>query len=71
VERAPPIDVWDVATFDAELRSVLDARARVIRDYRTESQRLFGSAKRRRCVARPRITSMVLLSRRCARSSLR
>lgn len=41
MERAPPIDVWDVATFDPELRSVLDARARVIRDYRTESQRLF------------------------------
>lgn len=41
MERAAPIDVWDVATFDAELRSFLPARARLIRDYWTESQRLF------------------------------
>lgn len=42
MDRRAPIDVWDVATFDAELRSLLDARAQLIRDYRTESERLFN-----------------------------
>ena len=45
------IDVWDVETFDSELRGDLDAHADVIRDYMLTSrhQRLEREASDRTC----------------------
>ena len=35
------INVWDVSTFDADLRGDLDAHAEVIRDYFLTSRRVW------------------------------
>lgn len=40
------IDVWDVATFDADLRSYLEQHAALIRDFWAESRRLFEERER-------------------------
>jgi hypothetical protein len=36
-----PIDVWNTGTFDQELKSKLEAKAQLIRDYLTTDRRLF------------------------------
>ncbi len=39
--RRDAIDVWDIETFDAELRLFLEDRSDLIRSYWLEHQRLF------------------------------
>ncbi|RCK39991.1 hypothetical protein [Thalassospira xiamenensis] len=40
-ERAGPIDIWDLSTFDRELLELLKANEALIRDYTEEENRIF------------------------------
>jgi hypothetical protein len=42
----PPIDVWDLATFDAELVAVLEANADLIRNYMARDVEIFLTYER-------------------------